>query len=381
MSESNSIFQAKKVKRTHQQMLEQQPYSILEKIDKSLPPIVDFQPSLKLSGPIFQEIILHHSDNMKKCADFVSKKTTKKDNEKSEVKNPFSENLKNSNIFSNNINEKSNPFNIENSLNNPFLSKSNDSNPFLTNNNFNFTNTKEEKQKNDIIINPFANNNSTVYNPFTQTNFIISNNSNKNPFETNNSNIINPFTGVGININSSTIEKNPFCENKNNNQEINDDENDFNIEEEVKIEKDDSKLEKFKKIEIQNDQKFYEIPVQNCQYLDIVNGKAKFISIGESLFSLQQYKNEKGIFGQMVAREPHTKTIKLQGVFNENTKIEKVQLSAGLTIIVYKDILTTFSKDGSNKITKKSNIRVKVGNEKNLEELFEASKQFMDMIK
>ena len=83
----------------------------------------------------------------------------------------------------------------------------------------------------------------------------------------------------------------------------------------------------------------------------------------------------------MVAREPHTKTIKLQGVFNENTKIEKVQLSAGLTIIVYKDILTTFSKDGSNKITKKSNIRVKVGNEKNLEELFEASKQFMDMIK
>ena len=202
-----------------------------------------------------------------------------------------------------------------------------------------------------------------------------------------NSNITNPFTGIGLKNNFSSIEKNPFSENnnnKNNNnnqEEINDEDSCVNVEEEVKIEKDDSKLQRFKKIEVENDQKFYETPVQNCQYLDIVDGKAKFISLGESLFSLQQYKNEKGIFGQIVAREPHTKIIKLQGIFNENSKIEKVQLSAGLTIIVYKDILTTFSKDGTNRITKKSNIRVKVSNEKNLEELFEASNQFMDMIK
>ena len=175
MEETNSTFIKKNAKRTYQKMLEQAPHSIFDKIDKSLPPIKDFRPSLKLSGPIFQEITLHHTENKKKCAEFMRKKNEKSRNQKPEIKNPFTENTsKNTNISSDNINEKSNPFILQNSFNNPFLPKSDVYNPFLMNNNSsNISATKEEKQKNDTIINPFSSSSQNNYNPFTQKILVI----------------------------------------------------------------------------------------------------------------------------------------------------------------------------------------------------------------
>lgn len=299
---------------------------------------------------------------------------------KTEVYNPFmfrKNEFKNKNIEDEN-NKMKNPFIMSNKfdnqnkvLNNPFLNllqdKINKSNPFM--------NSKDVNLKN-----PFLNiqNDSSLNNPFISKN----NNNSKNPFLDDDKISQNPF----FNINSSNI----FTFNSNNIEEDqneisdNEDEEIKKIEEEVKIERDENKLKNLKEVSYSQKEKFFEINVENLQFLEQENGKNKYISKGNGMFSLQQEKDKNGKnVGIFILRENSTKHIKLQGIIIDSTTAEKSKLKNGLEFIFVKNIIVKYSKyevDNMKEETKLTFLRIKV-NKDDVDNFYNKINEFFNLVK
>ena len=265
--------------------------------------------------------------------------------------NPFLKILKD-NPDNNEKNGKGyNPFtNVENipSRNNPFVTTK--YNPFIPNNNNN-----EEK-----IINPFITTNNTKNNPFLKVN-------SSNPFFFD-SNTLN---------NHSSLNENP--------KEKSDEEEDIkNIEEEVKIEKDETKFKNLKEVQYNKSDKFFETEIQNLQFLEQENGKNKYTSKGSGIFSFQLEKNEKGKnVGIFTLRESSTKNIKIQGIVIDMTTVEKAKLKNGLEFIFIKNILVKYSKydkDNISEETKISFLRIRV-KENDVDNFYNKTNEFFNLVK
>ena len=353
-----------------------------------------------------------NNNNKKKENENENKNENKNENEivenpflaisKNKMKNPFSNmNQLITNIFSNNNNYNNtviNPFNPNNdNIINPFSSSK--KNPFSTIPSNNNINNKVE------IKNPFIDINNNHNNPFTSN--INNSNTNINPFNpfTNNNNntnnVINPFLSSVNNNNTNTNNNNcinPFINsnnnifNNNNNQTLNnndivnktDEDEKINVEEEIKIEKDENKLKDFKEVKYEIKNKFYEVQIENLQYLDKENDKKKYISVGAGMLSFQEETNNNGKkVGIFVLRDIFTKNIKIQGIIIDSSSVEKAKLKNGLDFIMIKNILATYSKydkDNINRETKLTFIRIRVESN-NFENLFNKAKEFFEIMK
>ena len=347
-----------------------------------------FNPFLQISNPFSQNnnnnpFTKNTNDN--NAVNPFSKKTNN---------NPFTQNTNNSqlvNQFSQNTNN--NPFTKSNSKNkvaNPFLQSNNKNkvaNPFLQNNN------------NSQLVNSFLQNTNQVNNPFLN---------NINPFLSNNNNQLNNINNNNNNSNNSEKAVNPFCSITNNannccgpflnnnniifpanndkeEEEENKNDDNVNVEEEVKIEKDEKRLSEFKEVKYEKNNKFYEVEVENMQYLDKVDGTHKFVTIGGGMLSFQEEKDREGKKrGLIVLRDNNTKNVKLQGIiYNNSSVVEKVKLKKGKEIIIMKNILATFQKvdkNYTNQVTQLSHFRIRVNNS-NLENLLNQAKDFFELMK
>ena len=302
-------------------------------------------------------------------------------NSNNEIKNPFIQNKNSNNPFISNINsnnEIKNPFIQNNNSNNPFISNINSNNeiknPFIQNNNSNNPFISNINNSNNNI-NPFRNQNNS--------NNIFSNNNTNNENDS-----VNPF----INYNNNPFNSNNYTFLNSNNQvlyneTINDDiENkneENNVEEEIKIEKDENKLKSLKEVKYEIKDKFYEIQIENLQYLDCENNKNKYISIGAGLLSFQEENNNGKKIGIFILRDTFTKNIKIQGKIIDTSSVEKAKLKNGLEFIMIKNILATYSKYDINSIsqeTKLTFIRIRVDKD-NLETFFNKAKEFFELMK
>ena len=347
---------------------------------------------------------------------------------KPKIENPF----KIINPFiSNNTNNDNSTINTSNTNNNnkiinPFISSNN--NPFSSTSSSNETNQNKNQFKNpfnldDYSYNPFlanisniSDNNNQNLNPFTS----ISNNSNNNnimnpfinkpmnPFKNNNNaNNDNPFI-KSINTNDKNtknhflIPNNPFISNLSNtqNNQINQNNNNFfqnandkeeeeedgnyNVEEEIKIEKNEENLKKFKEVKYKINNKFYQIQIENLQYLGKENDKNKYFTIGPGMLSLEEDKDRNGKKrGIFVLRDLSVKNIKIQGIILSSSSVEKVQLTNGNEIIMFKNVFATFPKYNNESLsyeTKLTYIRMRVKPEY-LDVFFKKANEFFELMK
>ena len=327
---------------------------------------INYKPSIIINNPFK----LPDQDKINKSNPFMNLVQENKSNiDNNFVSNPF-KNIKNK---ENNIN----PFSINNNdnkiQNNPFLINKDEKsyNPFLIN--------KDEKSSNPFLINkdeksnnPFLNNNNEKsYNPFLNNNFDSNNDHPKNPFLKNDSS--NIFT-----FNSNNLKKE-----SNENPGINIyDEDDENIEEEIKIEKDENKLKNFKEVQYQTNNKFYQTEIENLQFLEQENGKNKYTSKGSGLFSFELTKDEKGKnVGIFTLREISTKIIKLNGIIINSTSVEKSKLKNGLEFIFIKNILVKYIKYESGKLqTKITFLRIRVKKEE-IDNFYNKTNEFFNLVK
>lgn len=297
-------------------------------------------------------------------------------------KNPFISN--NNNIINPFASSNKNPFSSTSSINsntNKEQKNNEVKNPFIQNNINNIFASNETSNSNNKIINPFENNYGNIFN--TKENNNNSNENNKiinNPFSNNSNNengsSSNPFNAFNNNpfiMNSSKFQ------NKNDNEEEN-----LNVEEEVKIEKDENKLKQFKEVKYENKDKFYEIQIDNMQYLVREDGKNKYVSIGPGMLSFQEEKDKNGAKkGIIVLRDTNTKNIRIQGIIIDSSSVEKAELKNGLQFIMMKNILAVSSKyyiDDITQETKLTFIRIRI-NKDNLDLLFNKAKEFFQLMK
>ena len=355
------------------------------------------------------------------------------------IKNPFiSTNNDNNNIENNNNTKIINPFTSSNK--NPFvISTSNEKNqnnnqiknPFLQDDSYNpfISNSKDNSDNNtnnNKVLNPFLNNPNynNIANPFNKNNtnnantlnpFISSNNTNinikiTNPFissnnTNNNNNIANPFTSTNNTNNPFISIQNPFisipnpfntqnnsqilnqCDDnciQNTNEKEEEQDDNYNVEEEITIEKNEEALKKFKEVKYENNNKFYEMQIENLQYLGKENDKNKYFTIGPGMLSFEEDKDEKGKKrGIFVLRDLSVKNIKIQGIIFNSSIVEKVQLKKGIEIIMFKNVFATFPKYNKDNIsyeTKLTYIRMRVKPE-NLDILFKKASEFFELMK
>ena len=170
-----------------------------------------------------------------------------------------------------------------------------------------------------------------------------------------------------------------------------DDEN-VNVEEEIKIEKDENKLKQLKEVKQVEDEKknkFYEVNVENVKYLeynlDNANGKKyTYVSIGGGMLSFEEETNEKGEkSGIIVLRDSFSKFVKLQGIIGNKSTVEKVKLNSGLEIIMFNFILASYfqyNKDSNKPVHKMTNLKIKV-EKNNLEIFLDKAKSFFELMK
>ena len=291
----------------------------------------------------------------------------------SSTQNPF--NSSTQNPFNSNI---KNPF--TSSTNNPFISsaqnpfKSNIQNPFISS-------TKNPFKPSPSSNNPFI---SRPYNnPFLQNNNNDNNKDEVNPFLNNASNGQNPF----LNSNNKAF-TNPFKLEVNNNNKENkneEEEENINVEEEIKIEKDENQLKLFKEVKYEKINKFYEVEIQNLQYLkkEKESNKSKYISLGAGMLTFQEEGNNGKKKGIMVLRDIATKNIKIQGLIIKSSDIEKMSLKSGLEFIMVKNIFATYTKYNKDNITQENQLtyfRIKV-EKSELETLFSKGKEFFELMK
>jgi len=329
----------------------------------------------------------------------ISKNEEKGDDKKQinnnpNIRNPFKINNERQEIFNN-------PFKI------PEKDKINKSNPFIKLFDRNNNNINNNGLENKTTINPFKNignnsdqnnpflikdNNKNEFNPFKNIN---NNNDNKlltNPFITNNHNTNNGKTNNPF-INSSS---NPFTFNafniKNNSplkeaqkeQSDNEGDNDNNVEEEIQIEKDENKLKNLKEVQYTQTDKFFETEIENLQFLERENGKNKYVTKGNGIFSLQEEIDENGKkVGIFILRESSTKNIKLQGIILDSTTVEKSKLKNGLEFIFIKNILVKYAKYNADKLTEETKItflRIRI-NINEIDNFYNKFVEFFNLIK
>ena len=314
--------------------------------------------------------------------------TCTNDNNNNEKINSFITNdnsfiIKFSEIKINNNDNDENNDNNKNIYENPFLSTVNDMNKSNNINIFNPSNNNNNpsiRLQKDYINNSNKDNNN-IGNPFLN----IKNKSNNhyNPFLTN---INNPFyfinnrnnnTNTCSNINNqiSHTNKNPFIDNS---EEKNKEDKNFNVEEEVRIEKDEDKLKYFKEVKYEKQNKFYETEIEKLQYYF----KYKYISVGKGMLSLQEmYDGKKS--GILVLRDLNSKNIRIQGMIINKSEVEKSKLKNGVKFILIKNILASYPKMvRGNPIvyeTKLTYIRIKI-NKNNLDTLFNKIKEFFELM-
>ena len=296
-------------------------------------------------------------------------------------------------------------------INNPFKlpsqDKINKSNPFM-----NLAQKNESNKDKKSDLNPFKNiqNNSNNYNPFIMSNndnkiqnntligdnntkinnpFIINNDkTNSNPFlnnnETNNGQQNNPFL-MKDSSNVFTFDSNNLKQEPNKNQDNNkEEENPEYFNEDVKIEKDEEKHKNLKEVQYKTNQKFFETKIENLQFLEQENGKSKYTTKGNGLFSFELDKNEQGkIIGLFTFREISTKNVKLSGMIIDSTTVEKSKLRVGLEFIFIKNILVKYTKYNSNGLseqTKVTFLRIRVKNEE-LDNFYNKTNEFFKLVK
>ena len=206
-------------------------------------------------------------------------------------------------------------------------------------------------------------------NPFISDNEQANKN---NPFMTNG--LSNPFKFNANNLkNDSSIKENSE-----------EDEDNKDLEEEVKIEKDEDKLKNLKEVQYSKTDKFYEIEIENLQYLEHDKDKNKYISIGGGIFDYQEEKDENGKnVGIFILRESSTKKIKLQGILIDSTIVEKAKLKNGLEFIFIKNILVKYSKYDPDKITEETKItylRIRI-NKNEIDNFYNKTNEFFNLIK
>ena len=328
----------------------------------------------------------------------------------SQNSNPFNNNINPFTIKNEDDNEKKNiktssqifnPFIINNnhekkiSNNTPILKdqdKINKSNPFLNL----LKNIKNNEKDDKTIINPFSDNRNIIANPFVNKE---SNTFGKNPFlninNNNESNLTNPF----INI-TDKGNKNPFITSNSSNpfnfisnnikddsslkEKSEDEEDNKNIEEELKIEKDEGKLKNLKEVQYSKEKKFYEIEIQNLQYLEHEQGKNKYVSKGSGIFSFQEEKDQKGKkIGIFALRESSTKSIKLQGIIINSTTVEKAKTKNGIEFIFIKNILVKYSKYEPDKMTEETKVtflRIRIDKD-DIDNFYNKTNEFFNLIK
>ena len=302
-------------------------------------------------------------------------------------KNPFKANSQNYNPFKmNNIVEKeisNNPFKnkADDKINkyNPFMnllkdSNKNDINNMAVNNPFKVN--ENNSVSND---NPFANNKSGIFgkNPFLEKNTNNKNINNENSTETNpfkTNDLTNPFTANPINLKNESTTK----------EKTEEDEENQNVEEEVKIEKDENKLKNLKEVQYSQTEKFYETEIENLQYLEHGKDKNRYISIGGGTFNLQEEKDENGKkVGIFIVRESSTKSIKLKGIVINSTSVEKAKLKSGLEFIFIKNILVKYSKYNPDKISEETKItflRIRI-NKDEIDNFYNKTNEFFNLFK
>ena len=296
-------------------------------------------------------------------------------------------------------------------INNPFKlpsqDKINKSNPFM-----NLAQKNESNKDKKSDLNPFKNiqNNSNNYNPFIMSNndnkiqnntligdnntkinnpFIINNDkTNSNPFlnnnETNNGQQNNPFL-MKDSSNVFTFDSNNLKQDPNKNQDNNkEEENPEYFNEDVKIEKDEEKHKNLKEVQYKTNQKFFETKIENLQFLEQENGKSKYTTKGNGLFSFELDKNEQGKnIGLFTFREISTKNVKLSGMIIDSTTVEKSKLRVGLEFIFIKNILVKYTKYNSNGLseqTKVTFLRIRVKNEE-LDNFYNKTNEFFNLVK
>ena len=331
----------------------------------------------------------------------VVKDFLKKNQEKSETNT----NIASLNPFKNINYEPSeiinNPFKI------PSQDKINKSNPFM-----NLAQKNESNKDKKSDLNQFKNiqNNSNNYNPFILSNngnkiqnntligdnntkinnpFIINNDkTNSNPFlnnnETNNGQQNNPFL-MKDSSNVFTFDSNNLKQEPNKNQDNNkEEENPEYFNEDVKIEKDEEKHKNLKEVQYKTNQKFFETKIENLQFLEQENGKSKYTTKGNGLFSFELDKNEQGKnIGLFTFREISTKNVKLSGMIIDSTTVEKSKLRVGLEFIFIKNILVKYTKYNSNGLseqTKVTFLRIRVKNEE-LDNFYNKTNEFFNLVK
>ena len=274
--------------------------------------------------------------------------------------NPFME------LLSNKNNNKDNKTQL-----NPFINAQNNSNqfnPFLIKDDKNSNNTK--------INNPFLKNDEGVSNKQTNNPFLLNNDGvnkgpSNNPFLINGSSNIFTFSSNNLKHDPSEIH-----------EKQSDDEDKNNIEEEVKIEKDENKFKDLKEVQYQKKNKFFETEIENLQFLEQENGKNKYTSKGSGIFSFEEDKNEQGEkVGIFTLREKSTKNIKLKGIVINSTSVEKSQLKTGLEFIFIKDILVKYTKYYSmSEITKITFLRIRVKEDK-VDDFYNKTNDFFNLVK
>jgi hypothetical protein len=260
---------------------------------------------------------------------------------------------------------------------NPFKNiqnNSNNYNPFILSNNGN-------KIQNNTLI---GDNNTKINNPF-----IINNDkTNSNPFlnnnETNNGQQNNPFL-MKDSSNVFTFDSNNLKQEPNKNQDNNkEEENPEYFNEDVKIEKDEEKHKNLKEVQYKTNQKFFETKIENLQFLEQENGKSKYTTKGNGLFSFELDKNEQGKnIGLFTFREISTKNVKLSGMIIDSTTVEKSKLRVGLEFIFIKNILVKYTKYNSNGLseqTKVTFLRIRVKNEE-LDNFYNKTNEFFNLVK
>ena len=201
---------------------------------------------------------------------------------------------------------------------------------------------------------------------------------------------MNPFLN---NNNIFSIMPNSIFNNGNEEEENKkeDDEN-VNVEEEIKIEKDENKLKQLKEVKQVEDEKknkFYEVNVENVKYLEynLDNANVKkytYVSIGGGMLSFEEETNEKGEkSGIIVVRDSVTKFVKLQGIIGNKSTVEKVKLNSGLEIIMFNFILASYfqyNKNSNKPVHKMTILKIKV-EKNNLEIFLDKAKSFFELMK
>ena len=295
------------------------------------------------------------------------------------INNPFKlpdqDKINKSNPFMNLVQDNKSNFD-NNFVVNPFKiikNKENNISPFSMNNNDNkiqnnpFLIINDEKSNNPVLNNNDVKSN----NPFLNNNLDSKNGHPKNPFLNNDSSNIFTFNSNNLKHES---DENP-CK-------IINDEDEENIEEEIKIEKDENKLKNLKEVQYQTNNKFYQTEIENLQFLEQENGKNKYTSKGSGLFSFELTKNEKGKnVGIFTLREISTKHIKLNGIIINSTSVEKSKLKNGLEFIFIKNILVKYIKyESLSEQTKISFLRIRVKKEE-IDNFYNKTYEFFNLVK